>query len=337
MNRIIILLITVATTILMSCTGPAKKDTPSEHAITVTDALGQQVTLDKPAERIVCLYEPALDALYMLHAEDKITGIFNDVYTSDELFPYYSRLDDRILQKQLATPGSNGDANIESITMLNPDLVILQSAQEGLAQALRAVGIQVYATKAELYDEVLQTVEDLAKLTATQQRSTELLAYVKQEYKMMADKVDSISNKKRVYFSWAYGRIFATTGRNSMMHFCLELAGVENVCTFEVDQPNISAETLLQWNPDMIVMWNDSPNEFYKRKELGEVSAIKNRQIFNLLPMFFYNPHTLKSLSTAVSIHYWAYPDTAIDVKHKVEEIIIKLYGPKASALATLI
>ncbi|WP_316815424.1 ABC transporter substrate-binding protein [Pedobacter nyackensis] len=334
MNKIIAIIFLSIT--LFGCTTGTKDNTRGKKSISVKDALGHSIELDKPVERIVSLYEPALDALYMLQAEDKIVGIFNDVYSSNELFPYYSKLDDRIRQKQLPTPGSNGNGNIESIMMLNPDIVILQASQADLAQALRAVGVKVYTTKVEQYQEVFQTMQDLSKLTGTERRANELISYVKNEYTTMKNKADTIQSKKRVYFSWAYGRIFSTTGRNSMMHFCLEAAGVENVCPFELDQPNISPETLVEWNPDLIVMWNDSPNEFYKKKELGEVSAIKNKQIYNLLPMFFYNPHTLKSLNTAVSIHNWAYPNADIDIKKKVEMNILKLYGEKGKHLSPI-
>lgn len=337
MNRIITTLFIIQTMIAFSCTNAAKENPQKEKAIIIKDASGFTIELDKPAERIVCLYEPALDALYMLHAEKRITGIFNDIYTSDELYPYYSKLDDRILQKQLSTPGSNGTANIEGITMLNPDLVIVQSAHEELGQALRSLGIPVYTTKVEQYAEVFKTVQDLATLTGTQERATELISYVKEEYAIMKKKADTLSSRKKAYFSWAYGRIFSTTGRNSMMHFCLEAAGVENVCKFDLDQPNISPETLMDWNPDLIIMWNDSPNEFYKKKELAEISAIKNKQIYNLLPMFFYNPHTLKSLNTAVSIHHWAYPNQEVKIRNTIEPIILKLYGEKGKKLIPLI
>ncbi|WP_214226350.1 ABC transporter substrate-binding protein [Pedobacter sp. B4-66] len=337
MNKITSILFVLGTMIFIGCTNNTKNNAKQEKAIAVKDATGHAVELDKPAERVVCLYEPALDALYMLKAEEKIVGIFNDIYSSNELYPYYSKLDNRIQQKQLPAPGSNGNASIESIMKLNPDVVILQSAHEDLAKALRSVGVQVYTTKVEQYNEVFQTVHDLALLTGTKERGEQLVTYVQEEYALMKNKVDTVQAKKKAYFSWAYGRIFSTAGRNSMMNFCLEVAGVENACTFELDQPNINAETLIGWNPDLIIIWNDSPNEFYKKKELGGISAIKNKQIYNLLPMFFYNPHTLKSLSTAVSIHNWAYPNKNADVKNKVGQIILKLYGEKGKLLIPLI
>ncbi|MDR2272800.1 MAG: ABC transporter substrate-binding protein [Sphingobacterium sp.] len=313
--------------ICLGCNGEKPKGEANTVAIEVIDAQGQRIALEQPAERIVCLYEPGLDALYMLHAERRIVGIFNDVYVSDELFPFFSKMDDRIKERKLPVLGTNNQGNVEHIVGLNPDLIIVHAGQTDLVEALRNAGMKVYATRAELKAEVFKTVEDIATLTANTERGMELISYVKQKEALIKKRSDGIAKKRRVYFTWAYGRVFSTTGTNSMMHACLEMAGVENVCPFELDQPNINAETLIAWNPDMIVMWNDSPQLFYRRNEFAEIPAIKDKQIFNLLPMFAYNPHTLKALCTATAIHHWAYEDKELNQKAQVKEIIAQLYG----------
>ncbi|MND65149.1 corrinoid ABC transporter substrate-binding protein [compost metagenome] len=320
-------LIVILFPIWIGCSGENQKEKTNGAAVEVTDAQGQLIALEKPAERIVCLYEPGLDALYMLQAEHKIIGLFNDVYFSDELFPFFSKMDNRILERKLPVLGANNQGSVEQIVGLSPDLVIVHAGQADLIEGLRNAGMKVYATKAELKAEVFKTVEDIATLTASTERGMELISYVKQKEELIKKRSDTISKKRRVYFTWAYGRVFSTTGTNSMMHACLEMAGVENVCPFELDQPNINAETLISWNPDMIVMWNDSPQLFYKRKEFADIPAIKEKQIFNLLPMFAYNPHTLKALCTATAIHHWAFDDKQLDQKGQVEEIITHLYG----------
>jgi iron complex transport system substrate-binding protein len=321
--------------VAISCTNLATQQADNSEMLSVEDASGVHVALSKPAERIICLYEPALDALYMLQAEKKIVGIFNDVYGSEELFPYFGSMDERIRNKELPSFGMGNMANLEQIIQAKPDLVVLYAAHEDLVHALRQAGLRVYAVKAELYDDVFKTVEDMAILTGTADSANELVSYVKKEITAMQARVDPKQTKRRVYFAWAYGRVFATTGTNSMMHSCLEMAGVENVCPFEVDQPNISAETLIHWNPDMIVMWNDSPDIFYDKKEFTGIHAIRDKQIFNLRPMFLYNPHTLKVLATAAVINQWAYPDAQVDTRQLVTNILQTLYGKdKADRLA---
>ncbi|MGJ1438577.1 ABC transporter substrate-binding protein [Sphingobacterium multivorum] len=324
--------------IWIGCEGSKTNGHRSASGITVIDAQEHTISLNKVAERIVCLYEPGLDALYMLQAESKLVGLFSDVYESNDLFPFYAKMDRRIEKKELPIVGAGNQANVESVVALNPDLVIVHAGQESLVNALRNAGLQVYAVKAELQGEVFKTIQDISILTGTEARGLELRQYVVAEIDRLKEGAAAVKEKRRVYFTWAYGRIFSTTGTNSMMHTCLEMAGVQNVCPFELDQPNINAETLIGWNPDMIVMWNDSPDLFYQRHEFNTIHAVKEKQIFNLLPMFIYNPHTLKALCTATAIHHWAYFTAEFNHKQRIVEVISRLYGKeKADRMINLL
>jgi iron complex transport system substrate-binding protein len=298
----------------------------AEGAIVVTDVKGNQVVLNKPAARIVALFDPAVDALFMLQVQDRLVGIPAETYADAELFEPYKFIDDRIAKRQIATPGSNETANLEGIIQLQPDLVIAQNMNEGAIKVLKQNNIAVYLMAAEKYDQVMKEVKDLAVLTGREQRGEELIGFVQTEFGKMQEAAQKrpAAEKKRVYFAWANGRIFSTAGRSSSMHSVLEFAGVENVCTTAIDQPNINPETLIGWNPDMVVMWNDSPSLFYNKQELAGIAAVQERQIYNLMPMFFYNPHTLKSLNATVTINQWAY---GTDNRDFVKEFTKKLYG----------
>ncbi|MBV7530915.1 ABC transporter substrate-binding protein [Chitinophaga sp. sic0106] len=310
---------------LSACTN--SHHTPAAAAITLTDVQGNKVSLAKPAEKIVCLFDPMVDAMYMLQMQHKLVGIPAETYTDKELFTPYSLIDERIKNKRLATPGTNETANLESIIALKPDLVIAQHMNAGTIEGLQAMGIAVYLASSEKYEQVLQELEDLGKLTGAVDRASELVAYTQSQFDTMQSAAAAITAKKKTYFTWANGRIFATTGRNSMMNDCLEIAGVINVCTAPVDQPNINAETLIGWNPDMIVMWNDPAELFYAKKELAGITAIKNKAIHHLMPMFFYNPHTLKSLTAAVRINGWATGRSDAASLEAVKKMIITYYG----------
>jgi len=302
-----------------------------KEALQVTDVQGNTVTLDKPAEKIVCLFDPMVDAIYMLQVQHKLVGIPAETYADRELFTPYSHIDDRVKNRAIATPGSNETANLESIIALKPDLVIVQHMNAGSIRSLQQMGIAVYQASSEKYEHVLKEIEDIGLLTGAEERAKTIRDFAVELFTEMKEAATAVpeENKKTVYFTWANGRIFSTTGRNSMMHDCLVFAGLENVCTSSIDQPNINAETLLSWNPDIIVMWNDPATLFYSKKELEEINAVKHRQIFNLMPMFYYNPHTLKSLCAAVRMKGWGYAQPESEMLEKVKEIIIQLYGPE--------
>lgn len=337
---IIFLTVLLSGLLLSSCKGKKLHDNDSKSdatSITLKDTHGNDVKLKKKAEKIVCLADPAFDVIYMLQQQDKLIGVPADIYFDKEQFDYFKQIDERIANKSLPTPGSNELMNIESVIALNPDLVIAQNISPNVIKTLNSMGIAVYLSSSETYDDLKKELQDIAQMTGAEERGKELIEYsLGKINKMQQRGIERQRNgegdkKKSAYFSWANGRIFSTAGRNSMMNNCLELAEVENVCTTAIDKPNINPETLIAWNPDMIIMWNDSPELFYEKKELAKIEAIKNKQIFNLMPMFFFNPHTFKSICAGIMINNWAYGDNPQKGIDETKEIIGILYGKEAA------
>lgn len=323
-----ILYILLAVFILTSCNNP--KNEKNENSIVLNDTQGNKVELKNPAQRVVCLFDPSVDVIYMLQKQETLVGIPAELYFDKELFDYFKQIDRRVEKKEIATPGSNDMANLESVVALKPDLVIAKQLPTSTISTLNDMGIAVYLASSDTYDNLFKEMSDISLMLGNEKRGDELIAYAKEEAKKIQgnDKRDSSNDsKKTVYFSWANGRIFTTTGLESMMNNCLELAAVENVCRTNIDRMNVNPETLIKWNPDMIVMWNDSPELFYEKNELSTIKAIANKQVYNLMPMFFYSPHTFKALCAAIAINNWAYTPDEGNAKNKIEDIIVKLYG----------
>lgn len=323
----------------ISCSKKESVINEATSEIEVVDTKGNTVELSKPAERVVCLFDPAVDMFQMLGAADKLVGIPIETYIDNELYKPLSLIDERIATKSLPAPGSNELQQIEEIISLKPDLLIVQGLNDGMVKTLNNMGIAVYMMTSESRENLFQELNDISILIGKQERGKELAAFAKEKFELLEAEANVIpkQNKKIVYFTWANGRVFSTAGRSSMMNDCLVYAGTVNACTSFIDQPNINPETLVTWNPDMIVMWNDSPELFYDKKELATVKAIKNKAIYNLMPMFFYNPHTLKSLCASIAIKEWAYGNPEI-AKKEVKAIMIELYGKeKAEKLFTLL
>lgn len=326
MKMKLILNLLFAVMLLSAC---GQKDAQATHSatISVTDVKGNSVQLSQPAQRVVVLFEPLLDAVYMLQSEDALVGVSSKLYLNEDTFHQLSLIDDRVHNKTLATPGDEESLNIESVVALNPDLVVGYNIPESVVSSLQDMGIAVYIGRSETYADTEKEIQDLGKLLGKEKRSQELLDFAKEEFKKLQNNTKNTTPKK-AYFSWANGRIFTTAGTGSMMGQCLEFAGVRNVVTSKIDVPNINPETLVSWNPDVIYMWNDSPELFYKHPQLQSVQAVKNRQVYNLLPMFFYNPHTLKALLTTLRIQNWAYQlKTEEEVKQMEQYYLQKLYG----------
>jgi iron complex transport system substrate-binding protein len=308
----------------------------SRMPIEVTDHRGNVVGLEKPAQRIVCLFQGALDALYMLGAEKSVVGILHNIYTDPDFFEPYSRLDERIARKELAAPGNWETAsNIESIIALQPDLVILSGSQPDVIKVLESMDIPVYVISSATYKEIYKEIVDLGVLTDTKQRAEYLVDYSQKIFDRIRLSTENITPKARIYYGWSGGRVLSTSGRNSMINDCIELAGATNVCTTDLDQPNVNAETLLNWDPDLILLWNSNENDIYDRKELSSLKAVRNRAVFKMQPTFFYNTHTLKIVFAALALHEWSYGNSEdlTVVENAKHEIMTELYGDKAKFL----
>ncbi|SDC74636.1 iron complex transport system substrate-binding protein [Acinetobacter marinus] len=309
-------------------THPASK-LATKQAICVLDSSQTDVCMDHHAMRVVSLFESALDGLYMLQQGHKVVGIPAEVYLQPLLYQAYSKLDPRIAAKQLATPSQGANAtNIESLVLLKPDLVIVGSGQTQTIDLLRKFHIAVYVMESSTYAQVKEELAEIAILTGAEARANQLLRFADRELAKVAANTAKQANKESIYYAWSGGRIFSTSGRQSITNDFIELAGAVNILKTDASQPNVNPETLIEWNPDNIVLWNSDPELIYQREELQQLKAVRTHQVFNLTPAFIYNPHTIKIIVTAISLNHSIYPDSAdLPVATLQLKILTELYG----------
>ena len=304
--------------------------------ITVTDFRGRQITLEKPAERIICLLESALSGLYMLGAEEQLVGISTNVYQGS-VFRYYAAMDERIRNKTLPTPGNWDFVNIESMVALQPDLVVVWAGQEESIQALEEKGIPVFGVQIDRFEDIHREIQALGKLTGTTPRAEELIGIVRGELEAVRRRVaapDS-AEKPRVYFMWAQGPL-ETSGRESTVEELIALAGGVNVAAESgLEHLVVNLENLLTWNPEVIVMWwNDrqDPADIARMGSWRSLAAVRSGRVHELPDPFSCDFWTLKYLFTVEMVARWCFPTRfapSDDLNRLRAELLQKLYGEK--------
>jgi iron complex transport system substrate-binding protein len=304
-----------------------------EGTIAVTDFRGKELHFDKPAERIVCLIESALSSVYMLGAENKIVGISTNVY-DDNVATQYACIDERIKNKSINAPGNWDFVNIESVVALKPDLVIMWASQEESIQSIESKDIPVYAVMLKSTDDVYKEISDLGKLTGKEKRADSLMQYTKDEL----SKIDSINKtrikeKKSVYFMWSQGQL-ETSGKNSTVNELITMAGAKNVCTSTDEHLVVNLEKVIEWNPDIIIMWynaNKNPDDIMQLAEWSNIKAVKEKKVFELPSVFLCDLWTLKFQYAVKLLSTWCYPGEFknYDLESEKQKMLIKLYGKK--------
>lgn len=308
------------------------------NIISVVDFRGRKIEVKKPVTRIVCLIESALSGLYMLGVGDKVVGISTNVYSSD-VFPHYARLDERIRRRQLPAPGNWDFVNIESLMALKPDLVIIWAHQTESIKALEERGIPVYGVFIVNKDDVYAEVSDLGRLSGREERAECLIGYTKNEIHRIEKMVQTIppSRYPRVYYMWSQGNLETSCG-GSTVNDLITLAGGRNVCN-EIPREHmvINMESLLSWNPDLIVMWFNekrSPADILRDPQWSAIKAVKERRVYEFQDVFHHDLWTLKFQYAAKVVSKWNHPGVFknMDLEQEKEKMWNALYeGDKGS------
>jgi iron complex transport system substrate-binding protein len=281
--------------------------------------------------------ESALSGMYMLQAENQIIGISSGVY-NESTFAQYADLDARIKNKTLPAPGNWDFVNIESIVALQPDLVIMWASQTESIESIEKHGIPVYGVLLKSVNDVYKEIQDFGIITGKSQRADSLIRYTQNDINQLLSTINIAGNeKKNIYFMWPQG-LLETAGITSTVNEIIELAGAKNSCRTSQEHVVINKERLLDWNPDVIVMWYNplkSPDDIIKLSELQYINAIKYRQVYELQSVFLCDLWTLKFPYAVKLLAKWCYPASTEGLNMDTEnhKMLVKLYGEKGEKL----
>lgn len=321
-----VLLLWCIALLMASCQQTTQRSYKENGAYLAEDSRGIKIALAQPAKRVVVLFEPMVDELYMLQAGENIVGVPEQVYQNASSYQFLSKLDERIARKEIATPTYGGRANnVESIIGLRPDLAIVYEQDKETIVQLEELNIPVYAVSSKNKESIYKELRGVATLLDKEERAAELISYIEKELRKMERPADSV--RKKVYYAWSKGRILSTSGKGSLMDLSIEAAGAQNACPLEMEAPNIGAESLYSWNPDIIVLWNSSLEDVYSLKELAALPAVKNKEVYVLTPTFHFDPHTIKFMLFAKQLRHWCYPkESAKELENEIQDALDKLY-----------
>ncbi|HAK31746.1 MULTISPECIES: ABC transporter substrate-binding protein [Sphingobacterium] len=324
-NRIIPVLLLACLCLVSACQN--RQAGAVSNQVKAVDSRGKEVVLAHTAQRVVVLFPSLVDEVYMLGAENSLVGIPEQVYQFEDTYKFLSKLDDRIAKKTLATPTFAGQANnVESIVSLNPDLVLTFNTDQDNISQLEDLGIPVFTFSSQDEKSIFNELTGMGALLGKKARAEEIVQFVSAEIKKMTAPKDQI--QKKVYYAWSKGRVLSTSGRGSLIDMAIRLSGAANACPLEMEAPNVGAETIYKWNPDLIILWNSTLADVYNLKELAALPAVRNKQVFVMSPSFPFDPHTVKFMLFAKQIRHWCFSDyTKQQLDQDMAIAFEKLYG----------
>ena len=209
--------------------------------ICATDANGDEICLDPPAQRIAVLSPGATELMWAAGGGDQVVAV---VSWSD--YPEAAT--------QVESVGSHTRIDLERLVELDPDLVIgwvTGNPYEQL-EALRDLGFPVFSIEPRTFEQVSSTIEQLAVLAGTE---AEGFATAEQVRTNMATLADTYADAEPVtVFYQVWDAPLMTVNDEHLISQAIALCGGVNVFgDLERLVPRISAEAVLGGDPEAIL------------------------------------------------------------------------------------
>lgn len=286
-----------------------------EGKIKFTDLVGNEIIMDKPAERLfISMYFESLFAVGGPDILDRVAsmslGEWSDFFHSSYLA--YTEAVPKL--KEIHDTGSiyGNTFSMESLLQSKPDVLVVAPFQyktlgENIKK-LEDLGIPVVVIDytSQILEKHIQSTMILGKILGEEERATELAEQYKAAIEDVQERVASIKERKTIYIE--LGNKGANEIGNTYGHYMwgniIETAGGVNIAKDKVETYGpLSPEYILSSNPDVIFFpgghWTNDSGEriklgfnidsketharikpYLKRDGWRQIAAIKNNQIY---------------------------------------------------------
>ena len=233
------------------------------------------VTLDKRPERIVSLGPTATEMLFAIDAGKQVVA-------ADELSNYPVGVPTSKL--------SSYKPNAEAIAAQNPDLVVLTDDIDKIVEQLTRLKIPAFLVPAaKTIDDTYREIGDLGKLTGHPAEATALVDRMRSEMGKLVEDLPA-RTKQLTYYYELDPTLFSVTS-NTFIGSLFTSAGLLNVADEASKDdnayPQLSAEALIQLNPDMIFLADtkccaQTKATVAARAGWSNITAVKTGQVIAL-------------------------------------------------------
>ncbi|MBI4855473.1 MAG: ABC transporter substrate-binding protein [Acetobacterium woodii] len=235
------------------------------YPLTVTDDMGNTVTLDKEPQKIVSLSPATTEILFAVDAGDKVVG-----RTDYDNYP----------EAALAVPsiGDFNAPNVEKIIALTPDLVLASNfISDDIRQQLEATGAKVLVFSPVSIDGIMNDIITVGEVTNTNNQASQEVTKMTADRQTIIDKVKTAAAQKSVFID--VGDFFSA-GPGSMLDSMLTDINAKNIAADAATPwPQLSTEQIITSNPDVYISLYSTPEQIKATPGFDKITAIKNNQI----------------------------------------------------------
>jgi iron complex transport system substrate-binding protein len=223
-------------------TVPTAVPHPTTFPMTLTDALGQTVTLPAPPQRIISLAPSLTEIVFALGLGDRIVGVTE-----------FCKYPPEALKKEKI--GGYVNASQEKIVSLRPDVVFAtRGTPTGFMDGLRKNGIRVMAVDQTSYAQVVESLELMGRACGAAAKGQELGERLRRVRDDIEARTKTLPADQRpsALLVLSLEPLFVG-GPGSFQHEIIEACGATDVSGLQKPFGALSEEAVVQADPRILI------------------------------------------------------------------------------------
>jgi len=253
-----------------------------EKSQILKDDLGIPFVTDSIPSKVISLAPNLTEIIYLLSEEDKITGVTS-----------YCNFPEEALNKQKV--GDMLNINFEKITSLQPDLIFITVEGNDRSAYLKLIklGHKVFVSNPRDLDGIQKTIRDLASIFHKKLVADQIIVSWNHYLDTLRQNADNRTGISGIFLVSTFPVMAA--GGKTFINEIFRLSGVANLAKrSELNYPVFSRESILELNPDFIIIPGDGKNEVSELinayPEWQILNAVKNHAVFFVEPDLYLRP-----------------------------------------------
>lgn len=179
--------------------------------------------------------------------------------------------------------GSFVSANLERLTQLKPDVVLVVNGQEAIQSMLKKRGFNVRLLNNNKLSDIPENLTTIGRLSRTESKASALSLRFETALKELTAIMRSAKAKQKVFYC-IWPQPLLTIGKTSFLNDVITTCGGTNIAdNLPQAYPHFSAERLIMADPEVVVLPYEAKNmDLFKRFPWNKLRAVRENRLFYL-------------------------------------------------------
>jgi iron complex transport system substrate-binding protein len=312
-----------------SCTSPGPE--PRGEVVTVVDSLGNEVMIPKQVSGVASMRSGITEIICALGQKDKIVAVEEGTKEGAGYGAFIAGVHPDLMERDC--PLAGGDISAEEMLRIDPDLV-LHGGYGRIKQAdafkEQVPEMPVVIAHFETLEHYMDDIRIVAQCVNAEERAEELITYLQSKLDFVASAVGDVPEGEKVRVFYGGHDIYHAYGGETFEHFQIVRAGGVNVAADLTGwMPEVSAEQLLQWDPQVVVLLSGvSVDDVLNDSKLASLSAVQDGRVY-ALPESGWDFSSPRALFCIEWLASKLYPErfADVDIEAEADEFYQNVFG----------